>query len=760
MIEGGWRGFVRVGASCALGLLCVTSTIANAEPAGGGGSPDQRARRLVGAMTLDEKIGLLHTTFGLALTGHPQPKDALGSAGFNQGLSRLGIPPLQETDAGLGVADPKNLSLDTTALPSSLALGAAFDVDLARRAGAVLGSEARALGFNVLLGPGANLIREPRGGRNFEYVSEDPLLTGEIAGAEVAGIQSRKVVAALKHFVLNAQENGRIVLNAKLAEAPLRESDLLAFELAADRGSPGALMASYNLVNGAYASENAHLLRDVAKGDWNFPGWIMADWGGTHATSEAALAGLDQESGEDDDVFVFFDAPLKAAVAARRVPVARIDEMARRILRAEIAAGIFDDPPRRGERIDREAHARVAQDAAERGIVLLKNEAGILPLKPQMRRLLVVGGHADIGVLSGGGSSQVKPVGSTRHQGVPPRWFGDKPRWFHPSPPLAALRRMLPGTEVAFDDGHDPDAAARAAREADIVVVFADRWSIESLDLEDLCLPGEQNRLIAGIAAANPRTIVVLETPSGVLMPWLDNVAGVLEAWYPGGRGGEAIANVLTGKVNPSGRLPVTFPVTTRELPRATIPPHDLATSNSGEEKKTASIAVDYNVEGADVGYKWYLRTHRKPLFPFGFGLSYTRFAISGVEATPKTGTIGVAFDVRNIGDRAGIDTPQVYLDGAGFTRRLVGWGNAALKPDESKHVTLDVDPRLIARFDVAANGWRIDGGRYKISVRPNALDDGPAVVVDLGGRLIPAQHGPCGVGAPAQAGGLCVGSR
>ena len=483
-------------------------------------SADERAHRIVAAMTLDEKIGLLIVRFGVPLAGRPMPSGALGSAGFNPGVARLGIPPLQETDAGLGVANPTNASYDATAMPCSLALGATFDVGLARDVGGAIGAEVRAMGFSVLLGGAANLIREPRGGRNFEYVSEDPLLTGEIAGADIAGVQSQRIVSTIKHFALNSQENGRVVLNAKLAEAPLRETDLLAFEIAIERGQPGAVMTSYNSVNDAYTSENAPLVTDILKQDWGFAGWVLADWGGTHSTEKAALAGLDQESGIENDAAVYFGAPLKAAVQAGRVPMARLDDMVFRLLRAQIVAGVMDDPPRRGRPIDFVAHAQVAKMAASRGIVLLKNEGQLLPLDPKMRHLLLVGGHADIGVLSGGGSSQVVPLGRIRFDGIPAKLFYGQPRLYDPSPPLAALKRALPETDVAFTDGHDPVQAAKMARNVDAVIVFADRWSNESLDLDGLTLPFGQDGLIAQVAAANPHTIVVLETSSGVLMPW------------------------------------------------------------------------------------------------------------------------------------------------------------------------------------------------------------------------------------------------
>ncbi|MCX8255239.1 MAG: glycoside hydrolase family 3 C-terminal domain-containing protein, partial [Beijerinckiaceae bacterium] len=697
------------------GLVFLVLGVGSAHaPAGG---LEQRVAALVAALTLDEKIALVHSRFGMPLRGRPMPTGALASAGFVPGVPRLGIPPLQESDAGLGVANPTNADFDATALPSGLALAASCDPGLAERAGAAIGAEARDKGFSVLLAGGAELTREPRGGRDFEYAGEDPLLTGAIVGATIAGIQSNHIVSTLKHFVLNAQETGRVVIDARLGEAAARESDLLAFELALERGRPGAVMTAYNSIDGRHASENARLLTDILKRDWGFGGWVMSDWGGTHSTEAAALAGLDQESGADLDDTMFFDAPLKQAVGAGRVHLARLDDMVARQLRARIQAGTLDDPPRPGSIRDLDAHAAVAEEVAARGLVLLKKAGGALPLSPTAKRLLVVGGHADVGVLSGGGSSQVVPKGRLRFEGDPPGAFYGQPKLYDPSSPLAALRAALPHTHVDFLAGDDAASAARAARDADAVIVFADAWRNESRDVPDLALPNGQDALIAKLAAANPRTIVVLETGGPVTMPWLGSVAGIIEAWYPGERGGEAIADVLTGRADPGGRLPMTFPAAESQLPR----PHGIdpatTTSNPGEPIKGGPIVVDYDVEGADVGYKWFLRTKAKPLFPFGFGLSYTRFATSGLAAQADGSAL--AFDVRNVGSRAGRDVAQVYVDGPGFTRRLAGFAALDLAPGETRHVSVKLDPRLLARWD-APRGWRIAPGRYTIAVRPD----------------------------------------
>ncbi len=699
-------------------------------------SPELRARAALQAMTFDEKLSLVHTNYGLEYDQtHPKPNGAIGSAGFAPGVPRLGIPAQQETDAGLGIANPGGIpALDqVTPLPSGLAIGATFDPSLAFAAGAMIGAEARAHGFNILLAGGANLARDARGGRNFEYIGEDPLLTGRLAGATIAGIESRKVISTLKHFALNDQETGRVVLSADISDRDARESDLLAFELALEAGHPGAVMTGYNRVNGTYASQNAGLIDDVLKRDWHYAGWVMSDWGAVHATVPAVLAGLDQESGQEFDREPYFDAPLRAALASGAVPASRLEDMALRVLRSNFAAGIVDDPPRPGGSLDREADAAVAKTVEQNAIVLLQNRGGTLPLGSALRRIVVVGAHADRGVLSGGGSSQVTPVGAFALDKEQPYHVTSGLKFYDPSSPLEAIRRLAPTAQVDFVAGNDHAAAAAAARGADAVVLFAEQWNAESRDAPDLRLPSEQDTLIAAVAAANAKTIVVLETGDPVAMPWLADVPAVIEAWYPGARGGETIADVLFGKVDPSGRLPMTFPRNAGQLPRPTE--RDAATTRGNPGgPETAAFDVDYRIEGADVGYKWALRNGLSPLFPFGFGLSYTRFSYDALEARTEGDRIIASIDVANVGTRPGTDTPQLYVEDEAhtFTRRLAGFARVALEPGERRRVTMVVDPRLVARFDEAPHCWMIAPGRYLVSARPDALAAGRVAAVTL----------------------------
>ena len=695
--------------------------------------PDRRAAMVLAAMTQAEKFGYLS-----AIKPWPEAlrRQIVGSAGFFPGIPRLGIPAMQLSDASLGITNPGGIRRgdQATALPSSILLGATFNPELATETGALVGREARAKGLNVVLAGGANLMRDPRCGRNFEYISEDPLLTGVMVGHSIAGIQSQGVVSTIKHFLLNAQETGRPVVSSDLGETAMRESDLLAFQIGIEIGQPGSVMTSYNLVNGAWTAENPFLINTVLKGDWGYPGWVMSDWNGTHSSAASALAGLDAESGAEWASDQFFGAALVADVAAGRVPQSRIDDAVHRVLRSLFAIGVIDEPARAGEPIDVDAHAVTAQRAAEQGIVLLKNEDGILPIAGRVRRILVVGGNADQGVLAGGGSSQVTPFGSLQEPGL--MICGENcPRTYHPSSPLAAIEAEALGVQVDYLDGGDVAAAAAAARAADLVVLFATEWRSEALDAVGLTLPHAQDRLIDAVATAQPRTIVVLEIGGPVTMPWLAKVPAVLVAFYPGMGGGPAVGNVLFGDVNPSGRLPITFPASEAQLPRPIQRDPATTTSEPSEWRANPVFHVDYGIEGADVGYRWFERQGHTPLFPFGFGLSYTDFSFSGASVTPSGRGVLVALTVTNRGRRAGADVPQVYVGrpGAdGFMHRLGGFRRVVLDAGEHRRVEIAVEPRMLARWDAGRQRFVIDGGRYTIRIGRHAADASLVLDVEL----------------------------
>ena len=708
-----------------------------------------RADAIVARMTIDEKISLVHGLFPPFAKGKTR-EELIPSAGHIDAIPRLGIPTLRESDASLGVANQVEQRKGdvATALPSSLATAASFDPEIARTGGAMIGSEARAKRFNVLLAGGVNLTRDPYNGRNFEYLGEDPLLSGEMAGAHIAGVQSNRIVSTIKHFALNAQETGRMVLDARIDEAALRESDLLAFQIAIERGRPGSVMCAYNKINGDYACENDFLLNQVLKRDWHYKGWVMSDWGGVHSTAKAANNGLDQESGQELDKQIFFNS-LKGEVAAGKVKMARLDDMVARYLTGLIETGLFDNPvPDKVQPIPYAKNADVAQRAAEAGIVLLKNDDGILPLGRTAKRIVVIGGRADVGVLSGGGSSQVRSVG-----GAPveiPLSSGAAMSFarvtYHASSPLKALRAAFPGATITFVDGQDKAAAADAAAKADMAIVFATQWTTEAQDVPDLSLPYGQDALIEAVAAAQPKTAVVLETGGPVLMPWLGKVPAVLQAWYPGQRGGEAIANILSGKVNPSGRLPLTFMAAAAQAPRAQPVGLDKLTSLEAQAAadpasagtyQLKSYPVDY-VEGSDVGYRWYERKKQVPLFAFGYGLSYTHFTYRKLTVTGGK-SLSISFEVVNSGKRAGADVPQLYVtrDGSGTPMRLAGFQRVSLKPGEARRVTLTAEPRIVADYDTGLPGWRIRGGTYRVALARSATDRSITTTVKMDGATM-----------------------
>ena len=686
---------------------------------------DVEAKGLVGALTVDEKLSLVQGDFPVMI--QPLPAGLIRSAGFIPGVARLGIPPLKETDASLGVANAGRPAADEVSLPSGLAIAASFDEAIAFEGERMVGREARAKGFNVLLGGGVNLVRDPRNGRNFEYLGEDPLLAGRMAGAAIAGAQSNHIISTIKHFALNAQESGRHVLDASIDPAALRESDLLAFEIAIEKGQPGAVMCAYNKVNGVYACENADLF-SALKNDWGYKGFVMSDWGAVHSTASAVNAGLDQQSGRQLDHADYFGADLKKALAAGEVKTQRLDDMVRRILWAQVSTGVLDrqTPEARG---DHNADLAVSQRAAEAGIVLLKNTNGVLPLARKARSILVVGGRADVGVLSGGGSSQVIPQGSLAApaEGKAPGFVTST--IYHPSSPFAALQARMPGAKIQYTDGSDPVRLQELARKSDLVVVFARQWTTEGADAA-MALRDDDAASIDAATAANNHVVVVLETGGPVKMPWLPKVQGVIEAWYSGSAGGEAITRVLVGDVNPSGRLPVTFPVDESQLPRPVLDGGSAPAEGASGGSDPAPFSVHYT-EGADVGYRWFEKTNRKPLFPFGYGLSYARFRTDHLR-TESAAALKLRFRVTNISNRTGVDTPQIYIKPPTGQARLVGWRKVSLKPHQSRQIEMVIDPRILSTFDVGAKHWVQAPGLYELRLAENARSVSQKALVAL----------------------------
>ncbi len=728
-------------------------------------SPDQRADLLIAAMTLDEKIQLLHGAPSGPGGGRGAPPPAVpttsrsnGGAGWVPGIPRLGIPDLNMADSAVGVTRGAAESRYSTLLPSALGAAASWNPDLAMLYGQVIGRELRDQGYNMSIGGGVNITREPRNGRNFEYAGEDPILAGTTVGMLMKGVQSQQVMGDLKHYALNDQETGRNIGNVLLDHRTMRETDLLAFQIAYRISDAAGFMCGYNKVNGDWDCENDYLLNQVLKKDFGFKGWVMSDWGGTHSTTKAITAGLDQEQPGSG----FFGEPLKKAVEDRDIPIERINDAVHRILRSMFAVGVFDNPPLPHRVVDVFQGLADAQKIAEESIVLLKNSGNQLPLSGSVKSIAVIGSHADVGVLSGGGSAQVDPPGGNAAPPPPPPpgqetggrgfGFGGRGPVYFPSAPLKYIRAKAPGAKVEYNDGADPAAAAALAKASQIAIVFVNQPMSEGRDAATLTLPDKQDDLVSAVAAANPHTIVVAETGGPVAMPWADRVSGILEAWFPGIGGGPAIANILFGDVNPSAKLPVTFAKSDQDLPHPAIAGSNLMPQPGAARGAAGGAAGGFGggrgaggapggaaggpggfgggrggmppfdvpyTEKLEVGYKWYEAQNKEPLFRFGSGLAYTTFAYSGMRAAASGHNLTVSFSVKNTGKRAGKEIAQVYATLPASTgeppKRLIGWQKVDLAAGESKTVNLAIDPLYLSIFDESSNRFEVPGGGYKI---------------------------------------------
>jgi beta-glucosidase len=715
----------RISLAIASAALCFFAQSAShaAAPAADNAFMDDVAHRradwLVKQLTLDEKLQLIHSEYQMSdVPG--------GGAGYIQGVPRLGIPSINMVDSATGSGSTVQPS---TTFPATLALAASWDPRLAYEFGAVIAHQLREQGFAMGLGGGTNLAREARGGRMFEYLGEDPVLAGEMLAARTRATQDHKVIATIKHYVGNEQETNRMGGNDTIDERTLRELYLLPFELAVEQGRPGSVMCSYNKIDGDYACENQHVLNDVLKGDWHFQGQVQSDWGAAHSTAKAINAGLDEE--EDVGPTVFLTPTLvKQALDSHQITQARLDDMVRRKLYVMIRTGVMDDPPKGGQPIDFNAARAFAQHAEEQSIVLLKNQDRQLPLDAaSVKHIAVIGGHADVGVITGGGSGDTRdPVtgafpgcgGLTFPTSTGCNWWPNP--WIKlPTPITTALKQLAPNATVSFagsEDMQSPfraytqqeiDAAVNLARQSDVAIVFVTQSGGEDFgELTSLALanPSNQDALVEAVAQANPHTVVVVESGNPVLMPWKDQVPAIVEAWYPGEGGGNAIANVLFGKVNPSGKLPVTFPLRDADTP----------TWNNG----TIAQNPVYS-EGLKMGYRWYDAEHIQPMFPFGHGLSYTHFAYSNLRVHEHHDhSATVSFMLRNDGPVAGAEVPQVYLAGLNDPveppKRLVGWEKVRLDAGESRRVRVEIPAQMRRVWDTSRNAWKLaTGGEFYV---------------------------------------------
>ena len=676
-------------------------------------SPERRAEALLAASTQYQKYRWL--------VEQPanSPQQTTWPGGVTYPVQLPCTPTVVYSDGPDGV----RFTPGVTAFPATIATAATWNQPLAYVKGAAQAAEAFDKGRNVLLAPGLAGGRTPLSGRTPEYLGEDPLLTGTLAAAGARGIQhgnpDKPVLATLKHYVANEQELDRQTSSSNADERTLREIYDLPFEIAVDRGAPESVMCSYNQINGVYACENPRL-NAVLKGDIGFDGYVMSDFGSVHSTAPSLVNGLDQELNRP---VWFTPARLDAALAAGQITQAQIDAAAFRVVRSYIRGGLFDHPLAATPVADAStaAHKAVARATAEQGSVLLKNE-NLLPLRPSAGdTVAVIGPTASSTPTNGISASSVCSL---------PWRFGSPTtlRCEDLVSPETGIRERAAadGATVTFDNGSDVAAAAAAAAKADVAIVFGYVRMGEFSDLTNLRLQGNGDALVSAVAAANPRTVVVLQTGSAVEMPWLADVPAVLETWYAGEQMGPALAALLFGDAGPSGKLPMTFPRSLADTPTAGSP-----AQYPGIRAEGAAIRQVEYTEGLEVGYRWYEAEGIDPLFAFGHGLSYTTFAYSHLQITPVTtdgrNEVRIRFRLTNTGARAGTEVAQAYVTLPASTgepaKRLVGWSRVALRPGQHRNVEITLsradlaDLHLLEYWDAGKKGWVTAPGRYGVQV-------------------------------------------
>ncbi len=652
---------------------------------------------LIARMTLEEKIQMVHG------------EHRRGFIGYVPAIPRLGIPELALTDGPAGVRHGPG-----TAFPAPVAMAATWDRALAEQYGSAMGAECLAKGQNILLAPMVNIVRVPEGGRNFETFGEDPYLTAQIATADIKGIQSQGVIAEVKHYAANNQEKQRLTVSAEVDERTLREIYLPAFEAAVKEAKVGSVMAAYNKVNGTYSSENSYLLKDILKDEWGFDGFVVSDWGATHSTIGAANNGLDMEMPNGE----FFGEKLLAAVKSGQVSVATIDDKVRRILRVVMRFGFFERPAAIGA-IDYDAQAQVARRVAQAGVVLLKNEGNLLPLdSTRFKTIAVIGPYADRATSGGGGSARIAPLDTVSPLGAITRRIGK----------TATVRflKFVPGSDLARSDPATNSTglladAVQLAKSCDLAIVFARDFETEGSDRASIELPEEQDQLIKGVVGANKQTIVVLNTGCMVLMnKWVGDVPAIVQGWYPGQDDGNVIADVLFGNVNPSGKLPITFPKARQ----------DVAVSTT--EQYPGAGGIGRYSEGVFVGYRHFDKHNLEPQFPFGHGLSYTTFEYSNIRLSRSRIKAGepltVEVQLKNTGRRQGAEVVQFYIQDVQASverpiKELKGFEKVMLKPGQSKVVKAEFNERSFAFYDTNRKKWIVEPGQFKVLIGSSSRD-------------------------------------
>lgn len=673
---------------------------------------ETRARDLVGRMTLDEKLQQLH---GIRDATHFR---------FVPPVPRLGIPAFQITNgpagAGPGGTHPQ---AKATALPAPISLAATWDPSLAKLNGAIIGAESRDIGNGLVEAPTINIARVPQNGRTFEGYGEDPYLVGQISVNNIIGMQSQGVIANVKHYAANNQETNRFTVNEEIDERTLREIYLPAFEASVKQGHVASLMCAYPRVNGIYCCENALLLNQILKTEWGFSGFVTSDFGAVHSSVASATAGLDLEMPTGK---YFGDDDLKSAVQSGQVPMSVIDDKLIRRFRTMMSLGIFDRPPS-PKPIPSKENGALARRLAEEGMVLLKNEGGVLPLNAaRLKSIALIGPAAAKAVTGGGGSSRVAPL--------------------YTVDPVDGIRnRAGAKVTVNFADGSDVSQAISLARAAEIAVLMVGDADTEGRD-HPISLDGNQDHLVQAVAAANPRTVVVVKSGSAILMPWVDQVPAILEAWYPGEEDGNAVAAVLFGDFNPAGKLPITFPKNIEDVPAnapeqypgvGPVAPYTEGYEHDMAKKSPPGIGgVAHYSEGVFVGYRHYDAQGIAPLFPFGHGLSYTSFSYKDLKISPDasfTGknapTVEVDLDITNTGVLAGAEVVQLYVGMPSISavpqppKQLKGFQKVALNAGKKAHVHIVLDARSLSYWDVKRHAWVVAPGTYQIMLGASSRD-------------------------------------
>jgi len=715
---------------------------------------DTRAQMLLSAMTLADKIAMVHQS--LPDSAH------YGAAGWIPGIPSLCVPDLVLNDAGEGVGDQQ---VNTTAFPAPIAQAASWDTKMQFAVGAAIGQEAFDKGINDMLAPGIETDRNPLNGRNWEYASEDPYLSGRVGVAEVEGIQSQHVIATIKHFIANSQETDRMTDSADVDERTLEEMYAPQYQAAIQQGGAGSVMCSYNLINDAYSCQNPVTL-GMLDHQFGFGGFVVSDWGAVHSTVASAKAGLDMEMNVTPGTY--YGSALQTAVQNGQVPIATLNGMVLRILRTMFAVGLFDHPTpaqpgASAADVSTPAHQAIAREASEEGTVLLKNEGGALPLTGHNQTIALIGLPASTAgaenTYNGNGSGHVPEFGDdlvvSPQQGI-------------------TQRAAANGDTVVYDPGATTADAALAAKAAKVAIVFASDSEVEGYDRSSLTIESgvcslftgctysstDQNAIISAVAQANPNTIVVLQTGGPVTMPWLSQVKGVFETWYPGEQDGNAIAALLFGDVDPSGRLTETFPVSQAQIPLQSKSQWPGVTDSAG-------ITQSHYTEGLLVGYRWYDAKHITPLFPFGYGLDYTSFrygsmrvAAGGASQTPGDPTLATAtIKVTNTGSRTGADVPQMYVADPAFTgeppKALRGFERVSLTPGQTTTASFSIDRSALAWWDPTTHSWTVSAGCYTVLIGHDERDIVARKTLAVGGARCP--RAAAGVLGPGKGPSACI---